>query len=112
MQVVEAVARNGRRRVMHLSDAVQPFLYKARESLAGAESELANYRYNNAANRAYYAVFQASIAALQNAGVQPEGQWRHEFVHGEFEGRLIYRRKLYPTELRGIIERNRGLRRA
>src|SRR5205823_6359850 len=41
---------------------------KALESLAGAESELANGRYNNAANRAYYACFQAAIAALQRAG--------------------------------------------
>ncbi|HEU5432403.1 MAG TPA: hypothetical protein VFU81_12115 [Thermomicrobiales bacterium] len=40
------------------------FLHKAQESLAGAESEFVNDRYNNAANRAYYAVFQAAIHAL------------------------------------------------
>lgn len=39
-------------------------LEKARESLAGAESEFSNERYNNCANRAYYAVFQAAIVAL------------------------------------------------
>jgi hypothetical protein len=40
------------------------FLDKARESLAGAESEFVNRRYNNSANRSYYAVFQAAIHAL------------------------------------------------
>jgi uncharacterized protein (UPF0332 family) len=32
-------------------------LKKALESLAGAESEFANARYNNCANRCYYACF-------------------------------------------------------
>jgi hypothetical protein len=31
-------------------------------------------------------------------------------VPSQFDGVLIYRRKLYPTELRGIIERCYGLR--
>ena len=40
------------------------FLDKAAESFAGAESELANGRFNNCANRCYYACFQAAIVAL------------------------------------------------
>jgi uncharacterized protein (UPF0332 family) len=47
------------------------YLSKANESLAGATSELVNGRYNNTANRAYYAVFQAAIAALMQAGIAP-----------------------------------------
>ena len=43
-------------------------LEKARENLVGAESEFLNQRYNNSVNRAYYACFQAAIAALQKAG--------------------------------------------
>lgn len=67
-----------------------PFLEKALESLAGAESEFVNGRYNNSANRCYYAAFQAAIAALQRAGVRPSrGQWGHEFVPSQFEGVLI-----------------------
>ena len=46
-----------------MSDLSDAFLSKARESLEGATSELVNGRYNNAANRAYYACFQAAIAA-------------------------------------------------
>ena len=39
------------------------FLAKAEESLAGAESEYANGRYNNCANRCYYACFQETSCA-------------------------------------------------
>ena len=61
------------------------YLAKATESLLTAESEFANGRYNNAANRAYYACFQAALAALMRAGIRtpsPSGQWSHEFVWG------------------------------
>ena len=88
-----------------------PFLNKAVESLIGAESEFINKRYNNTANRAYYACFQAAIAALQRAGVQPRRQeWSHEFVPSQFDGVLINRRHLYPPELRGVLNRNASLR--
>ncbi len=88
-----------------------PFLDKALESLAGAESEFVNERYDNAANRAYYASFHAAIAALQRAGIRPAGdEWGHEFVPGQFDGVLISRRHLYPTELRGMLDRNAGVR--
>ena len=61
-----------------------PFLNKAVESLIGAESEFINKRYNNTANRAYYACSQAAIAALQRAGVRPRREeWSHEFVETE-----------------------------
>ena len=36
------------------------YLDKAIESLVGAESEYADRRYNNCANRCYYAMFQCS----------------------------------------------------
>lgn len=89
------------------------FLVKAQESLAGAESEFVNDRYNNSANRAYYAAFQAAIHALVGAGVQPPGaseQWGHDFVQARFAGDLINRRKRYPAELRTTLEQNYRLR--
>jgi uncharacterized protein (UPF0332 family) len=82
------------------------FVLKALESPAGAESEFANARYNNRANRCYYACFQAAIAALQNAGVTPGAasvRWSHSLVPAQFDGQLINRRKLYPSELRGTL---------
>jgi uncharacterized protein (UPF0332 family) len=89
------------------------FLDKAEESFAGAESEFVNARYNNCANRCYYAVFQAAIYALAKAGITPTGrdaEWGHEFVRSHFIGQLINRRKLYPTALRPVLEQNRALR--
>lgn len=91
------------------------YLDKAGESLAGAESEFVNDRYNNAANRAYYAVFQAAIHALLNAGIRPQGaanHWGRDFVQARFVGLLINRRKRYPTDLRNTLEQNYRLREA
>jgi uncharacterized protein (UPF0332 family) len=94
-------------------DASAIFLAKAEGSLAGAESEFVNGRYNNCANRCYYACFQAAIHALTRAGIRPPGtgsQWSHAFVPAQFDGQLVNRRKLYPTELRGLLSWNHGLR--
>jgi uncharacterized protein (UPF0332 family) len=66
-----------------MSDLSEAFLSKAQESLDGAASEFSNGRYNNCANRCYYACFQAAVAALDMAGIHPtEGraQWSYEFV--------------------------------
>ena len=94
-----------------MADRDYPFLDKALESLVGAESEYSNQRYNNTANRCYYATFQAAITALQQAGIRPSrGEWSHEFVPAQFDGVLINRRKVYPTELRGVLSRNAGVR--
>ena len=73
------------------------------ESLIGAQSEVDQGRYNNAANRCYYACFQAAIAALRQANMaHPEARegWGHAFVQAAFVGQLINRRKLYATGLR------------
>ncbi len=92
---------------------VSPFLEKALESLAGAESEFANRRFNNVASRCYYAAFQAAIVSLQRAGIEPRsGRWGHDLVPAQFEGLLINRRHLYPGELRDVLSRNYTLRQA
>jgi uncharacterized protein (UPF0332 family) len=97
---------------MSESDRSTIFLAKAVESLAGAESESVNGRYNNCANRCYYACFQAAIAALLRVGITSTSpQWSHEFVQGRFNGDLIHRRKLYPATLRTILTNTMGLRR-
>jgi uncharacterized protein (UPF0332 family) len=87
------------------------FLIKALESLSGADSERVNRRYNNCANRCYYAAFQAAIAALLTADIRPSaGQWSHTFVQGQFAGQLIRRRKLYAAALRDTLSRLQKLR--
>ena len=65
-------------------------LLKARECLAGAESELAFDRFNNAANRAYYACYHAAVVALLRADLSRD-IWSHEEVQSLFAGVLIRR---------------------
>ena len=82
------------------------YLAKASESWDGAESEFANARFNNCANRCYYSCFQAAIAALVRAGIAPSGrsaQWGHTFVQAQFAGALIGRRKLYASDLGSVL---------
>ena len=89
-----------------VEDAAAAFLIKAEQSLVGAKSEWDNGRYDNCANRCYYAAFQAAISALLRYGVRPAGpKWEHSFVQARFAGDLIGRRKLYPSELRDVLGR-------
>ena len=89
------------------------YLAKAEESPDGANSEFVNGRFNNFANRCYYACYQAAIHALEGAGIRPRsasGQWGHDFVQAEFVGTLINRRKRYPSTIRDVLFRNLALR--
>jgi uncharacterized protein (UPF0332 family) len=80
------------------------FLRKALESIAGAESEYADARFNNCANRAYYACFQAAIAALIWEGIRAGGShWAHTFVQAQFAGTIVNRRHRYPSAMRGTL---------
>lgn len=92
------------------------FALKAFESLAGAESEYVNGRFDNCANRCYYACFQAAVAALARHGITPPGgvraQWGHAFVQAQFVTHLIDRRKVFPASLRDTLNRTATLRRA
>lgn len=97
-----------------IGEVEQVFPEKARESLEGAQSEFATQRYNNCANRCYYATFQAAIYALAHAGVQPAagpaGEWSHSFVQAQFSGQLVGRRRLYAAGLRDTLSDNLVLR--
>ncbi len=83
------------------------YLEKATQSLKGAGRELTTGAFDNTANRAYYAAFQAAVAALWTEGLRPagdeEGMLSHRVVRSEWAGRLIYRRKRYPAELRTAL---------
>ena len=85
------------------------YLEKALESLGGAASEYSNGRYNNCANRCYFASFQAAIHALEDAGTHSTS-WGHDFVHAQFVGQLINRQKRYAGALRDTLLRNLDLR--
>jgi uncharacterized protein (UPF0332 family) len=89
------------------------YLEKALESLAGATSEYSNRRFNNCANRAYYACFQGAVAVLRAAGFRPTGSqdtWSHATLHATFARELITRRKVYPADDRDVLARTYTLR--
>lgn len=90
-----------------MDSEVAGFMSKAMESLASAESELINGRYNSCANRAYYACFQAAVATIIQVGIRPidpSGKWGHDFVQARFAGDLINRRHRFPADLRKTLD--------
>ena len=93
-----------------MEQAIAIYLTKATESLLTAETEFINGRYNSCANRCYYACFQAAISALLSEGIQPAGQWNHQFVQAKFVGVLINQRKHYDPQLRRVLSDNQSLR--
>ena len=82
------------------------YLTKALASLARAELELDGKLFNNAVNRAYYACYQAAVAALVAAGVDPdlENFWPHDIVHAQFARLLIDAQARYPRALRATLK--------
>jgi uncharacterized protein (UPF0332 family) len=94
-------------------EEARTYLIKAVESLTSAQIDYVAVRYNSCANRAYYACFQAAVAALLAAGIRPaspRGEWSHEFVQSQFNGLLISRRKLYPAALRRVLRDTMAVR--
>jgi len=80
----------------------QEFLSKAKENLRIAQMSFEHQCYNACANRAYFASFQAAIAALVSKGVS-RGKFDHKWVQAEFNGKLIRRQKVYPAKLRSYL---------
>jgi uncharacterized protein (UPF0332 family) len=81
------------------------FLAKAEESLTSAEDDFSKERFNSCARNSYYAAFQAAVAALSLERIRPSGsRWSHEFVHAQFGGMLVYRRKLYDAAHRTVLD--------
>lgn len=86
-----------------MATEAERFLRKARESLASAEADIEAGRHNSAANRAYYAAFQAGIAALSHSAIRPDRGWDHKFVNSQFSGKLIWRRKVFSAGLADML---------
>ena len=80
----------------------QAYLEKAQSNLRVAEMAYSAGEYDSAASRAYYAVFQAEIAALLKLTDFRPVWWGHERVQAEFNRRLIRAQKVFPMALRGI----------
>lgn len=64
---------------------------KAIENLAAAQDCYKRNQFNAAANRAYYAMYHAAVAALDNAGFASQranGRWQHGTVKRAFNLQL------------------------
>jgi uncharacterized protein (UPF0332 family) len=80
----------------------QIYLAKAKNSFGTAQHAYEQRDFDSCASRAYFAVFQAEIAALIKLTEFRQEQWRHERVQAEFNRRLIQARKVFPASLRSI----------
>ncbi len=80
----------------------EEFLNKAKENLKIAQLGFEHGCYNACANRAYFASFQAAIAALADKGIQSDKN-DHAWVQSEFNLRLIKRKKVYPAVLKKYL---------
>lgn len=79
-------------------------LEKALESLRAAELCFQEKMYNSTANRAYYAMFQAAVFALEQVGVKPKAdQWAHSVLQSTFTNELTRNRKLYPHKFAAYL---------
>jgi len=80
----------------------QEFFTKSKENLKIAQLSFDNECYNACANRAYYASFQAAIAALAVHGISSEKN-EHSWVQSEFNFSLIKRKKIYPGRIKTYL---------
>ena len=82
------------------------YLAKAEQCLAGAALAVAHGQYNNAANRAYYAAYQAAVAALNAVRAQAPAPryWAHDFVLREYSLRLACDRGDYAPGSRSVLK--------
>src|SRR6266511_3877103 len=64
---------------------------RAQASLQAAELCLAHGLVDSAVNRAYFALFQAAICALERRGMRRR-EWTHKGVHSDFAQLFVRRR--------------------
>ncbi|HAO22740.1 MAG TPA: hypothetical protein DCQ37_21170 [Desulfobacteraceae bacterium] len=86
-----------------MKDVYHIFLKKAEESLNAAQSCFEQEYYNSCVNRAYYAMFQAAVAALFKAGFRPKSEKiGHDWVQAEFSRAFVSGSKRFP-HLKGLL---------
>ncbi len=71
-------------------------LERAQAALKAAKLCLEQRLFDSAANRAYFATFQAAICALESQGIKRK-EWTHKGVHSDFVLLFVRRRKVVPA---------------
>jgi len=85
------------------------FFNKAKANLTVAQICFDNGFYDACANRAYYAAFQAAIAALADKGIKRD-KIDHKQIQADFSENLIKKRKVYPSKLKSYLMDMQGVR--
>jgi len=85
------------------------FFNKAEANLTVAQICFDNGFYDACANRAYYAAFQAAIAALADKGIKRD-KIDHKQIQADFSENLIKKRKVYPSKLKSYLMDMQGVR--
>lgn len=82
------------------------FLAKAQRNLITAERDQSHRAFDPCVSRAYFAAFQAAIAALLAlSDYRRRGQyWDHGEIAAEFTRRLIRQRKSFPGEIASTLD--------
>lgn len=82
------------------------YLSKAEANLRAAKRDFRAGGYDAGVSRAYFAAFQAAIAALLAlTGFQRRGKyWDHGEIAAEFVRRLIHRQKIFPRSLASTLD--------
>ena len=88
------------------SPEARSYLAKAHASLRGADLEMQAQLFDGAVNRAYYACYQAAVAALVAEGIPPvvERFWPHDVVQAQFPSILVDSLQRYPPWTRGTLK--------
>jgi uncharacterized protein (UPF0332 family) len=77
-------------------------LERAQASLKAAQLCLAQGLLDSAVSRAYFALFQMAICALERHGISRR-EWTHRGVHSDFVHIFVRRRKLVPVRFAGAL---------
>lgn len=89
----------------------QNFLEKALGNLEAARLCLASNFLEASVNRAYFAAYQAAVAALLKSG-ESSGTFGHKWVQAKFNEKLIKRKKWFPRRFAPYLIEMQGLRNA
>ncbi len=77
-------------------------LERAQASLRAARLCLTENLCDSAANRAYFAAFQAAVWAIESQGIKRK-EWTHKGVHSDFVQLFIRRRKVVPASFASAL---------
>ena len=77
-------------------------LNRAQSSLEAARLCLEHQFYDSAASRAYFAMFQAAICALETGGIK-HSEWTHKGVHSAFVPNFVRGRKIVPASFASAL---------